>query len=786
MAALPSELTSLDFFEIKESIRSYLRTRKEFTDYDFEGSAASYLIDILAYNTYYASFTANMSMNESFLESATVRDNIVRIAKQLGYTPRSKKSARACITMSMQAELLPGDQTYPDTITILKGDAFVARVDGASFVFSLLTDVESPVDQTTGRALFTKLLTYQGNLLTYSFTVDDTSKPEYIVPSDSIDTERMRVYVRPNEQSVEVDEYSLSTNITALEPTSRNYFLDESEDLRYRVSFGDGVLGRKLIDNEYVTIEYLDTDGEDANGAKKFGFIGRALDSTGRSILPNAVDLATVETSADGQPRESALSVKYRAPIGFSVQNRAVTETDYAYLVSQLYPQAASVTAYGGEKLSPPEYGKVFVSVRSKTGVNLNTTTKQRIKNQLLDYSMASIQPVIVDPTIFYISPKIYPSFNGNLTNRSSNELSSAILKSVDKFNSQNRDTRFSGRLEPSKFNAMVDASDSAISGTTTQMSIGQNLDKFTFGNQFTQCLNFANPITDPSKYGGGDTGGNGGGGTGGDGGDGGTGGTGGDGGDGTGGGGTGGDGGDGTGGNGGGGGGTGGNGGGGIGDGDGSGGGGGGGGGGCLPKFSSVKSGTFYASGYSEEVADLIAAGEAAGSLLSGTAGGTTVNNPDVVAGGNTGLENVLFNSNTAGDVTLVPVNLRDDGLGNMMMVTNRNEKEVVLNDAIGTVDYDKGIVCVGPLNVADTPDGTNRIPVVVIPDTGPITVPPGVDPTIFNPQVFPRDINIDPGAVPDFDPFNFDGWNYGGGNINKITYPAGAFVYPELDSCF
>jgi hypothetical protein len=211
-------------------------------------------------------------------------------------------------------------------------------------------------------------------------------------------------------------------------------------------------------------------------------------------------------------------------------------------------------------------------------------------------------------------------------------------------------------------------------------------------------------------------------------------------------------------------------------------GGGGGGGDSACKPKFSSVKSGTFYATGYTEEVADLIAAGEAAGSLLEGT----TVNNLDVIAGGNTTLENVLVNIDTQSTATLVPVNLRDDGLGNMMMVTNRNEKEVVLNDAVGTVDYNSGIVCVGPLDVADTPDGTTRIPVVVLPSGGSIIIPAGVDPTLFNPRVFPRDTNVNPGAANAFDPFNFNGWNYGGSNINTISYPAGNFTYPELDSCF
>ena len=715
MPATPSELTSLDFFEIKESIKSYLRTRPEFTDYDFEGSTASYLIDILAYNTHYAAFLANMSMNEAFLESATVRDNIVRIAKQINYTPRSIKASKACVRVSAQTQLLPGGSAYPDSVTIKAGDVFISSVDGEAYTYAIMKDTQVAVDQNTGIASFEKLVIYQGNLLTFNYTVDDTKKQEYVIPADGVDTELLVVAVKPNEQSAEIDEYSLSRNVTALDSTSRVYFLEETEDIRYKVVFGDGVLGRKLIDNEFIVLTYIATDGPTANGATKFNFIGRAIDNTGRPILPSSMSLATIDGSQAGEDRESALSVKFRAPRAFSTQNRAVTENDYAHIVKDIFPQAAAVTAYGGEKLSPPEYGKVFIAVRSKSGVNLNTTTKKRIQNQLLDYSMASIQPIVVDPRIYYLSPKVYPSYDGNKTSRSSNELASEILKSIDKFNSQNRDNRFGGRLEMSKFNSVIDSSDNAIAGTTSQMTIGQNLDQFTFGNIFTQCLDFNNPIVDPGDYGGP----------------------------------------------------------GGSGDGDGSGDGG---GGNCNPKFSSVKTGSFYATGYTEEVADQIAAGEAAGSLQ--TAGGQ--------AGFASALEDAIFSSEEIQTSTLVPVNIRDDGNGGLIMVTNRNEKEVVLNQSVGTVDYDTGKVCVGPLNIADTPDGNTRVPVVVLPDGNGLTIPPGVDPTIFNPEVYPIDFVTNPSDIPNFDPFNFAGWNYGGGNINTINYPIDAFEYPDIDSCF
>ncbi len=699
MPAIPSNLTSLDFFEIKESIKSYLRTRSEFTDYDFEGSSASYLLDTLAYNTYYSAFNANMAMNEAFLESATVRDNVVRIAKQINYTPRSIKASKACVRITARASLLPGGQTYPDSITIKKGDVFISEINGETFPYALMRDTQATVDQTTGLATFTQLIIYQGNYITYNYTVDDTKKANYVIPSDGVDTELLTVSVKPNEQSAEIDEYSISSNVTELTATSRVYFLEETEDLRYKVIFGDGVLGRKLIDNEFIVLNYVTTDGPKANGANKFSFIGQAVDVTGRSILPSQMSLATIDSSQSGEERESALSVKFRAPRAFSTQNRAVTENDYAHIVKDIYPQAAAVTAYGGEKLSPPEYGKVFIAVRSKSGVNLNTTTKKRIQNQLLAYSMASIQPVVVDPRIFYLSPKIYPSYDGNNTVRSANELASAILKSDDKYNSQNRDDRFGGRLEMSRFNSMIDAADNAIAGTTTQMTIGQNLDQFTFGNVFTQCLDFGNVLTDPSNLGGGDSDG-------------------------------------------------------------------------CDPKFSSVKSGSFYATGYTEEVADLIAAGEAAGSL-------TTAQQAS-------GLESAVFNGTLVQSETLVPVNLRDDGKGNLLMVTNRNEKEVILSSSVGTVDYATGKVCAGPLNIADTPDSTTRVPIVVLPDSDGLTIPPGVDPTLFDPKVYPVDYITNPSNVSGFDPYNFGGWNYGGGTINTINYPIDAFTYPEIDSCF
>tara|TARA_E500000331_G_scaffold210905_1_gene202198 strand:- start:164 stop:2284 length:2121 start_codon:yes stop_codon:yes gene_type:complete len=706
MAAIPSQLTSLDFFEIKESIRSYLRTRKEFSDYDFEGSSASYLIDILAYNTYYTAFNANMALNEAFLETATVRDNIVRIAKQLNYTPRSVKAPRACVRMVAQTTTSLNGTTFPEFATLKKGDVFVAENDFDAYTFALTNDIQVSVDSSTGKATFDNVLVYQGNLMTYNYTVDYTKKQDYIIPDENVDTALLSVDISPTAQSAEKDTYSLARNVTNADGTSRIYYLEETDDLRYRLVFGDGSIGRKLIDGEYITITYVSTDGVEANGAKGFDFVGNVIDSDLRVIAPSKVSLTTKDAAQDGENRESPLSVKFRAPRAYATQNRAVTENDFEHIVSEIYPQAASVTAFGGEKLSPPVYGKVYVAIRPKTGNKLNETTKQKIKKDLLKYSVASIEPVIIDPTSYYVIPKSYVYFNGNDTNLTGSELGTKVLQGIDQFNKNGQTNRFGGRIDGSKFGSMVDNADTSIAGNVTQMTLGQNLDKFTFGNVFTQCLDFGNPLYDPSGYAGTPDSGSGGDGDNGD---------------------------DGTGNK-------------------------------CKPNFSVVKSGTFYATGYTEDLVNL---------TLSDGATSAAVASPGL--------------STNQTNQVLVPVNIRDDGQGNLLMVTTRDETELVLNPSVGSVDYGTGQVCVGPVAIQGTPDDTTRLPIQVLPAGGSITIPPGVDPTIFNPAVNPIDYTINDVAIPTFDPNNFSGYNFGDTTgINIIDYPTDTFDYPTSDSCF
>lgn len=695
MSAIPSNLTALDFTEIRESIKSYLRTRTEFTDYDFEGSASSYLLDVLAYNTYYAAFNANMAMNEAFLESATIRDNVVKIAKQLNYTPRSIKAAKACIRFAVQTQYVGTSNTYPSTVSLQAGDVFVSSTSGEAFTFTLPKALTQTVNQSTGIADFTQVVIYQGNSLSFQYTVTDVKQRSYLVPSDNVDTDLLSVSISPNAQSEEIDTYNLVDNIVDVDGTTRGYFLEETDDLRYRVIFGDGVICRQLISGEVIKLNYVRTDGASANGCKKFNFIGRCIDSDGRYISPSNISLAVVDGAQDGEDIESTLSIKYNAPRAFNSQNRAVTESDYEYITKKVYPQARSVTAYGGERLNPPIYGKVYIAIRTASGATLNSSTKNRIKTDLLKYSIASIEPVIVDPTTMYIRPKTWAFFDGTRTSQSNNELASKILAAVDQYNTQSSVTRFNGRIDISAYQTMIDNADPSISGNVTHMTLGMNVTGFNFGDTFTQCLDFNNEIANPNDLSGAAGGSAGG-------------------------------------------------------DGSGS----------CKPRYSTVKTGTFYSVGYTE---NLLA--------LQSTANTTQLST------------SVLLQDDTS---AYLPVNLRDDGYGNLILVTKQDEREVVLKSKVGTVDYKNGIVCVGPINVASTPDGTNRIPVTVLPASSNINVGTGTDPIIFNPTVQTIDYTIDGTNVPTFDPFDFTPINFDGSSLNIIDYPTVVYELPEFNSCF
>jgi hypothetical protein len=697
MTGIPSRLTSLDFFEIRESIKSYLRTRTEFTDYDFEGSAASYLLDTLAYNTYYTAFNANMAVNELFLESATIRDNVVKIAKLLNYTPASVKASRACIKVQVQT-VVNSDNVYPKYVTLKAGDNFVSSSDNESFTFCTLKDEIAQVNPLTGLATFDGLIIHQGNRLIYNYTVDNTINQEFLIPNEDVDTDLLEVFLRPSEQSKEIDTYTPVKNITTLDATSRIYFLEEVEDTKYKLVFGDGVIGRKLINGEYISLVYVRTRGSSGNGCKLFFSVSEIYDSEGRVVDGSKIRINTIQGSRDAVDREDITTIKYRAPRLYSAQYRAVTEQDYETITQMVYPSAVAVKAYGGETLTPPIYGKVYIAIKTKSGTQLNEATKKTIVKNLKEYAMASIEPVIVSADEMSLNLKSFVYFDPNLTTISNTDLIGKVIEIIYQYNDQSNLNKFGNRIDYSKLSCLIDSSDPSIKGNILQVSLTKKYAP-SFNDNNQTCLYFGQPIVNPSDF---------------------------------------------------------------VGDGSGNN------GVTCKSLFNSVISNEFYVEGFTEKLINL--------------------NYSDQLDAG-------VFVSNS--DEVQVPVRLRDDGRGVIQLITTINSKTIILKSAIGSVDYKKGIVCFGPLNVTgvvtvpgDTGGGSGgTINITVLPASPIVTPPPGTLLDISTPNIVPQDVSVGDGSQGTFDPFTL---SPGGlGSINDLNIGTVLTGFPDIDdpsitSCF
>ena len=461
----PNNLTALDFEDIKSSIKTYLRTRNEFSDYDFEGSGLSYLIDTLAYNTYYTAFNANMSMNEAFLPSATLRDNIVSIAKLLNYVPRSISCSKACLHVEVQTSQTNG--AYPSSITLSKGPV----ASGGNFIWNILSDTTVEVNTTTGIAIFDNLMVKEGSIMDFSYNVNTFQNQNYKIPAEDADISTLIVTVKPNEASTTSDLYNLVDTVTNLTASTRVYFIAEGEDQRYEVRFGDDSVGRKLKDGEVINLEYLVTSGTEANEIQKFTFIGSLSDSLGISPPNGDVTLTTKEKSQQGAPAETVESIKYMAPRYYSSQYRAVTAQDYAVITKKIYSNADSVIAYGGDSLNPPIYGKVYIAIKTKTGSSLNDATKKNIAADLRSYAMASIDPVVIDPDQLYIYPKVYALYDTGVTNNTS-AIKTNIQNSVGDWATQTQINNFNSTFRNQQFQKAITLSDKAITDVSVQTSL--------------------------------------------------------------------------------------------------------------------------------------------------------------------------------------------------------------------------------------------------------------------------------------------------------------------------
>ena len=486
---IPTDLTAMDFNSIKASIKDYLRTRPEFTDFDFEGATLSYLIDVLAYNTYYTAFNANMAVNESFLSSATIRDNVVSIAKNLDYTPRSSRAARACVSFNVQTELF--NDVFPQFVTLKKGIV----VTGGDYNFVTLEDISSNTDN-TGLASFSKIVVYEGANLTHSYTVSSFKKQKYVIPSDRVDTSTIKVTVKQNAQSTQEDVYVLSTDVTTLTADSRIYFLTETEDQRYELQFGDNVIGRKLEDGEVINISYIRTHEGAANDISEFDFVGVLLDQYNRPISDIDDVLTVNERSQLGDAPESISEIKFSAPRTYTTQLRAVTAQDYAFITKKVYENAESVIAFGGDQLSPPIYGKVFVAVKTKTGNTLNNASKLQISKNLRQYSMASIEPVVIDPEFLYVPTSLFVFYDPTKTSKSIAELQNLVLGSIEQFAGQENINNFGSTFSLSKYEKAIALADNSIDSASVQTTLLRYM-KPKKDTVDTYCIDFGSPIYD-------------------------------------------------------------------------------------------------------------------------------------------------------------------------------------------------------------------------------------------------------------------------------------------------
>tara|TARA_Y100000591_G_scaffold54469_1_gene42947 strand:- start:3038 stop:5116 length:2079 start_codon:yes stop_codon:yes gene_type:complete len=463
------QYVNLDFDEIKQSIRDYLRANTNFTDYDFEGSNLSIIIDALAYNTYITAYNTNMATNECFLDSSTLRENVVALARNIGYVPRSRRAARAKISFQVD------DLTETVSLTINAGIICNGAGRNSNFIFSIPEDITVPV--VNGVGVFNNIEIFEGNFISQNFTVDESlTNQRFILDNSFIDTSTIKVKVKPSEASTSRVTYTQIDNIVGVTSTSSSYLLQEIEDERYELIFGDNVIAKKLSNNNFIEVSYITTDGRDGNGAAEFSFVGNITNQDGAEIDAGNISLVTTEEkSRDGDNIESISSIKYYAPRIYSSQYRAVTSSDYESVLGFIYPNVESVTAYGGEEMSPPRFGKVFISVKPRNGDFLSDQTKRELIQKLKSYAVAGIVPEFIDLKYLYVELKVNAYYNPNLNDDQEN-LKTSISNALDQYSKSIDVNKFGGRFKYSKAISLIDAVDSSITSNITLVCMRRNL----------------------------------------------------------------------------------------------------------------------------------------------------------------------------------------------------------------------------------------------------------------------------------------------------------------------
>jgi hypothetical protein len=459
------QVSNLDFNEIRTSLIEYLRADSDFTDYDFEGSTLSVLIDLLAYNTYYTAFNTNLVVNELFLDSATLRDNVVALAKQIGYQPKSKTAPKASVNFKVNFT-----GSTPSVIRLKKGTGFVTTFDNNLYQYITKKDVIVPV--INNESYFTNVELYEGNFISSFFTVNNSlSSQRFILENPSIDITTIEVKVYESINSTSFEFYQLAKNILDVTPDSKIFFLEEIEDEKYELFFGDGVIGKKLDNQQYIEISYITTNGPKTNGARSFTFSGVLEDLSGNSDYPlNVTNIITTSVASGGEEIESVSKIKFNAPKYFATQDRAVTAADYAAIVRNIYPAVADIIIYGGEDADPPEYGKVKISIKPTNATKLSSFTKKDLVRQLKPYMVASVVPEIIDPSILYVelTSKIY--YDRSKTTQTVEDIKNKVITGINEYIKLSDTEKFNGKFRYSKLVGVIDKVDTSINSNQTSV----------------------------------------------------------------------------------------------------------------------------------------------------------------------------------------------------------------------------------------------------------------------------------------------------------------------------
>ena len=481
MASNKFVVSDLDFDAIKLNLKAFLQDQPEFSDYNFEGSGFSVLLDTLAYNTHYLGFNANMVANEMYLDSADIRKNIVSLAKMLGYTPSSVKSPIANVDITING-------ATGSTITMNKGTTFTSIIDNTTYQF--VTNEDNTISPVNGVYKFSNINLYEGTLVNFKYTVDSSDVDQkFIIPSINADTSTLKVQVQNSQTDTSKTSYTLASGLRGLDDTSKVYFLQETDTGKFEVYFGDDVIGKKLSDGNIVILEYVVTNKEEANGSSSFSLssnIGGFTDVT----------IVTKSNAQGGSEPETKESIRFNAPLQYTSQDRAVTTTDYETLIKSIYPNVQSISAWGGEDDETPVYGVVKISIKPKSGSELTNSTKSDIITKLKPYNVASVRPEIVEPSITSLLLVVNAKYNKQSTAKTAETLKSEIIETLTNY-STNTLSQFDGVFRFSKVTGLIDDVDSAILSNITTVKMRKEFTP-TLATSTKYSVFFRNAIYNP------------------------------------------------------------------------------------------------------------------------------------------------------------------------------------------------------------------------------------------------------------------------------------------------